>query len=144
MPFIQIYVHAVWSTKNRDPLIAKEIRQEIFSHIKENAAIKNIVLDTIGGWYDHVHCLFSMDASQSIAGIMNLVKGEVSFWINKNKLTKIKFEWQDEYFAVSISPKDIDSVRRYIRNQESHHRKRTFQDEYDDFLVKAGFELVKG
>lgn len=71
---------------------------------------------------------------------MQLIKGESSFWINKNELTKSKFEWQDEYFAVSVSESIIDKVRNYIKNQESHHSKKTFQEEYDEFISKYGFE----
>ncbi len=71
---------------------------------------------------------------------MNLLKGESSFWINKQKLTRDKFGWQDEYFAVSVSESQLETVRRYIRNQEHHHKKKTFQQEYDEFMKNYGFE----
>lgn len=71
---------------------------------------------------------------------MQLIKGESSFWINKNKLTKEKFEWQDEYFAVSVSESIIDKVRDYIKYQETHHKKKTFQEEYDEIISKFGFD----
>ena len=74
---------------------------------------------------------------------MQLIKGESSFWINQNKLSKFKFAWQDEYFAVSVNPAGLNSVRRYIANQEEHHRKTTFKDEFDDFMVRAGFQRFK-
>jgi putative transposase len=70
---------------------------------------------------------------------MQLLKGESSFWINKNKLTKQKFEWQEEYFAGSVSESIIDKVRDYIKNQEIHHKKKTFQEEYDEIISKFGF-----
>ncbi len=143
MPYIKIYIHIVWATKNRQKFLTKEIRPQLFEHIKKNAKDKNIFLDTIGGWQDHIHCLISLDTSQSIANIINLIKGESSFWLNKNKLTNTKFSWQSEYFAVSISPKDIEKVRNYIKNQENHHKKKTFQQEYEDFLQKSGFTKVK-
>jgi len=60
---------------------------------------------------------------------MQLIKGESSFWINKNKLTQSKFEWQDEYFAVAVSESMLENVRNYIRNQEDHHKKKTFNQE---------------
>jgi REP element-mobilizing transposase RayT len=72
--------------------------------------------------------------------IMQLVKGESSFWINKQNLCNKKFEWQDEYFAVSVSESMLDSVRGYILNQEEHHRKKTYQEEYDEFITKYGFQ----
>lgn len=76
--------------------------------------------------------------------IMQLIKGESSFWINKNQLTKEKFEWQDEYFAVSVSESQLYRVRNYIKNQEQHHRKKTFQEEYDEFIAKYGFQKFQG
>lgn len=75
---------------------------------------------------------------------MKLLKGESPFWINKNNLSKQKFEWQNEYFAVSVSPSRLGKVRAYINNQEEHHKKKTFQEEYDEFFNKYGFELFKG
>ncbi len=71
---------------------------------------------------------------------MQLIKGESSFWINKEKLTKEKFQWQSEYFAVSVSGSVIDKVRNYIKNQEIHHSKKSFQEEYEEFILKYGFE----
>ena len=70
---------------------------------------------------------------------MQLIKGESSFWINKQQLTKQKFEWQDEYFAVSVSESMIEKVRDYIRNQEEHHKQIQFQQEYDEFISKYEF-----
>ena len=74
---------------------------------------------------------------------MQLIKGESSFWINKNNLCKTKFGWQDEYFAVGVCESTLESVRRYIANQEEHHRTKSFDDEFEDFLKRAGFEKFK-
>jgi REP element-mobilizing transposase RayT len=82
----------------------------------------------------------SLGLDQTIQKIMQLIKGESSFWINKNQLTKQKFEWQDKYFAVSVSESMLEKVRKYIQNQEDHHRKKTFQEEYVEFLDKYGFQ----
>tara|TARA_R110002020_G_scaffold420022_3_gene629171 strand:+ start:1624 stop:1884 length:261 start_codon:yes stop_codon:yes gene_type:complete len=73
---------------------------------------------------------------------VQLIKGESSFWINKNKLTQAKFEWQDEYFAVSVSESQLNKVREYIKNQEDHHRKKTSLEEYEEFIVKFGFQKL--
>jgi REP element-mobilizing transposase RayT len=83
-----------------------------------------------------------MNADQNIATIMNLLKGESSFWINKNKITSKYFGWQDEYFAVSISHSHRNRVRKYIRNQEKHHLIKTFQEEYEEFIDKYGFGSI--
>ena len=141
MPFIKVYIHFVWSTKNRVPFLStKEMRQKVWNHIRENAKEKNIFIDFINGYDDHCHCLVSLGVDQTIEKVMQLIKGESSFWINKQNLTPEKFEWQDEYFAVSVSESMIDKVRNYIKNQEEHHKQKTFQEEYDEFISKYGFQ----
>jgi REP element-mobilizing transposase RayT len=144
MPFIKVYIHFVWSTKNRVPFLdSKELRLKVWNHIRENAKKKGIFIDFINGYSEHCHCLISLGVDQTIQKVMQLIKGESSFWINKQGLTKQKFEWQDEYFAVSVSESIVDRVREYIKNQEEHHRKKTFQEEYDEFINKYRFELHK-
>lgn len=76
--------------------------------------------------------------------MLQLLKGESSYWINKNELCKEKFEWQDEYFAVFVSESGVNKVREYIKNQEAHHAIKTFQQEYNEFIEKYGFEIMKG
>ena len=145
MPFVKVYIHFVWSTKNRYPfLYSKELRLQVWNHIRENAIQKGIYIDFINGYSDHCHCLVSLGIDQTIQKVMQLIKGESSFWINKNNLTTERFEWQDEYFAVSVSESMIDKVREYIKNQEVHHSKKTFQQEYDEFIKNYGFEKFKG
>lgn len=91
----------------------------------------------------HCHCLISLGIDQNIQKIIQLIKGESSFWINKNRITEGKFEWQDDYFAVSISESMVEKVRDYIRNQEEHHKTKTFAQEYDEFILKYGFDKFK-
>jgi len=144
MPFIKIYIHLVWSTKNREPYFnTKEKRQMVWHHIRENAREKGIFIDFINGYSDHCHCLISLGIDQNIQKIIQLIKGESSFWINKNRITEGKFEWQDDYFAVSISESMVEKVRDYIRNQEEHHKIKTFAQEYDEFMLKYGFDKFK-
>lgn len=144
MPFIKVYIHFVWSTKNREPFLnSPELRKIVWQHIRENAKEKNIFIDFINGYHDHCHCLISLGVDQTIQKTMQLIKGESSFWINKQGLTEQKFEWQDEYFAVSVSESIVDRVREYIKNQEVHHNHKTFQEEYDEFISKYGFETHK-
>lgn len=140
MPFTRIAIHLVWSTKNREKLISKELKPILLSHIKENAQNKSIIIDSINCVSDHIHLLIFLKPSQKLSDVLMLIKGESSFWINKNKLTKTKFEWQDEYFANSVSESNIEKVRKYIKDQEAHHKKKSFMDEFSDLLVKHGFE----
>ena len=141
MPFVKVYVHFVWSTKNRVPyLCSKELRIKVWNHILDNSIKKDIFIDFVNGYSDHCHFLVSLGLDQSIQKVIQLIKGESSFWLNKEGLTKEKFEWQDEYFAVSVSESVIDKVREYIKNQEEHHSKKTFQQENDEFIRKFGFQ----
>ena len=140
MPFVKVWIHFVWSTKNREPFITKEIRNIVFSHIRQNAKEKGIYIDFINGHIDHVHCLVSLGIEQNMSKIMQLLKGESAFWINKNNLCPGKFEWQDEYFAVSVSESMLNKVRNYIKNQEKHHQLKSYEEEQEDFRRIYGFE----
>ena len=139
MSFVKIMIHAVWGTKNREPILTKEIRGKVIDHIKQNAKTKDIYIDRLNGHNDHLHCLFGLNADMSISKAMQLIKGESAFWINKEKITKSKFEWADEYFAVSVSESMLGKVRVYIDGQEEHHKKITFQQEYDEFIKQYNF-----
>src|SRR5205085_8602612 len=91
MPWVRVWIHFVWSTKNREPYLNTEVRQEVLAHIRENARAKNIHIDSMNGHFDHVHCLVSLGTDQTIEKIMQLVKGESSFWVNKSGVCKTKF-----------------------------------------------------
>ncbi len=133
-------IHAVWGTKNHYHFLASEIKQMVISHIKENAKSKQIFIDTLNGHKDHIHCLFGLNADTSISKTLQLLKGESAFWINKNNITKLKFEWADEYYAVSVSESSLDKVREYIDKQEEHHKKKTFVQEYEKFLEESNLK----
>jgi len=141
MSFVKVMIHAVWGTKNREPYLMNAVRQKIIQHIKDNAKSKQIYIDTINGHKDHLHCLFGLNADMSISKVMQLIKGESAFWVNKEEIIKTKFEWADEYFAVSVSESMIDKVRVYINNQEEHHKKITFAQEYENFIKQYNFNI---
>ena len=134
MPYVRVWIHLVWSTKNREPLLTAELRSRLFEHIQENAKVKEIRLDTIGGYLDHVHALISLGSAQTIARVAQLLKGESSHWVNEHMQTGPPFEWQNDYYAVSVGDTAVDSVRAYIRGQEEHHKKKGFGEEYQEFL----------
>ncbi len=104
-----------------------------------NAKTKGIHMDVIGGHKDHVHCLISLNPGQSLGECVQLMKGESSAWINNSGLSRFKFRWQRDYFAVSVGRDQIGNVRRYILRQEEHHKKVKFTDEFKAFLRRAGF-----
>ena len=82
MPFIKVWIHFVWSTKNREAILKDNFRYPLFDHIKKNAQLKNIYLDRVNGYYDHAHCLVSLGSDQTIEKVAQLIKGESSFWFN--------------------------------------------------------------
>src|SRR5437763_6221931 len=122
MPWVRVWIHFVWSTKNREPYLNTEVRQKVFGHIRDNARAKNIHIDSMNGYVDHVHCLVSLGTDQAIEKIMQLIKGEYSFWINKSDLCKRKFGWQDEDFAVYVSEDNDISAMIFIGNEDEHTR----------------------
>ncbi len=135
----------VFSTKNREPFLnSSEVKKNVFQHIKKNAEEKGIWLDCVSGHHDHAHCLISLGKEQSISKVAQLLKGESSFWINQQKLTTKKFIWQDDYWVVGVSESHLESVRKYIHNQELHHSKHSFTDEINVFMKKYGWSFVKG
>lgn len=145
MSWIRIWVHLVFSTKNRTPFLnSKELRDKVFGHISSNAKEKEIWLDSVNGYKDHIHCLISLGREQTISKVAQLIKGESSFWINKNELISQKFEWQDDYWAVGVSESHVSKVQKYIATQEVHHQKKSFKEEVDEFMEKYGWRYVSG
>ena len=134
MAYVNVWIHAVWGTKNHDQVLSKEVRKELFNHIKENGKDKGIYIDFINGHVDHVHCLIGLNADMCIAKAMQLIKGASAFWANKVKLIKPKLQWADEYYAASVSESQINRVKDYIKAQEEHHKKKTFTMEYEEFM----------
>lgn len=143
MPYVKIWIHLVWTTKNRYPFLNDEIRQSVFQHIRENARAKGVFLDYVNGYRDHIHLLISLGTEQTIATMVKLLKGESSHWINQNQLTSVKFQWQHEYFAVGVGESVLERTRNYIRDQEEHHRRKPFAAEFDAMLKIYGFRKFK-
>ncbi len=144
MSWVRIWVHLVFTTHKSTPFFNfPEIRNQVFNHINENAKTKKIWVDSVGGHKQHVHCLISLGKDQTMSGIVQLIKGESSFWINQNKIVKGKFAWQDDYWAVSVSESHVNQVRKYIGNQEEHHRTKSFEEEIDEFMLKYGWKFVR-
>ena len=144
MSWVRVYIHIVFSTKNREPFLnSSSLRKSVFQHIKQNASEKDIWLDCVNGYQEHTHCLISLGKEQTISKVAQLIKGESSFWINKNKLTKQKFNWQDDFWAVGVSESHLKAVRNYIYEQETHHKTVSFSQELDAFMKKYGWQLIK-
>lgn len=102
--FSRIFVHLVWSTKNREPFLVKTVRPEVESHILQYARANGTIIDTLAVQLDHVHALVLLKSDQALEDIVKLLKGESSHWINDSDLLQQKFAWQRGYWAESVSP----------------------------------------
>ncbi|KHJ37754.1 transposase [Pedobacter glucosidilyticus] len=138
--FNKIWIHAIWSTKNRLPLIELTVEQRIYSFISEQFREQSCPVRVINGMPDHIHCLFLLNPQKSIADVIKQIKGSSSHFINQNNLITEKFAWQTGYAAYSVSESVVDKVFHYKKNQKQHHKKKTFEQEYDEFLKLYGLD----
>jgi putative transposase len=132
----QVYIHCVFAVKYREAVIEKTWRSKLFGvigNLINETGCKTII---VNGVDDHVHCFLALKPIISISELMKTVKSKSSKYINDNLLTKKRFEWQEGYGVFSYSHSHIDAVYKYIANQEEHHKKQTFREEYLDFLNK--------
>lgn len=136
----KIWIHAIWATKERAPLIYKDIEFEIHKFISEQLREIGCPLRIINGMPDHIHCLFLLNSQKSISEVIKQIKGSSSHFINQNNLTEQKFSWQTGYAAYSVSESVVEKVFQYIKNQKAHHQKKTYQQEYDEFLKVYGLQ----
>lgn len=137
--YTQIHIHFVFAVKYRDGLIHSSWRDELFKYITGIVQNNKHKMICINGMTDHVHILIGVRPTQSISDLMQDIKGSSSKWINEKKFVMGKFEWQEGYGAFSYGKSQIKDVIKYIENQELHHQKKTFKEEYIDFLQK--FEI---
>ena len=134
--FSQIYIQTVFAVKGRENLLQKEWRTDLFKYISGIIKGKNQKPIIVNGVSDHVHTFIGLKPSMSISDLVRDIKNNYSNYINDNKLVKGKFCWQEGYGAFSYSHSHIENVYNYILNQEEHHRKVSFKEEYLDFLKK--------
>lgn len=132
--YTQIHIQFVFAVKFRDGLIHESFKQELFKYISGIVTAHNHKLLAINSMPDHIHIFIGMRPTQSISDLMQDIKGNSSKWINKKKFFKVRFEWQEGYGAFSYSKSHVNRVIDYIFNQENHHKKESFQDEYVRFL----------
>ena len=137
--YTQIHIQCVFTVQNRDCIIKKHWREELHKYITgiiQNHGHKVLAINSMP---DHVHVFFGMRPTQSLSDLMQDVKGDSAKWINKNRFIKGRFSWQEGYGGFSYSKSQVNDVISYILNQEKHHKKKSFMEEYDDFLKE--FEI---
>ncbi|HFA50679.1 MAG TPA: transposase [Bacteroidetes bacterium] len=149
--YIAVFIHSIWTTKCRLPVLPKSIRYPLYEHIRENAMKKGIDLRIVNGVDDHAHCVFRLLSTQTFSRVIKNLKGESSKWLNDTffvggdwngyleKMAKKKgidplyyasgFSWQTGYGAVSVSPQNVGKAVQYVFNQERHHAENGLEDE---------------
>jgi REP element-mobilizing transposase RayT len=132
--------HIVFSTKNREPIITTPIRAELYKYIGGIVRGEGGTLLEIGGMPDHVHLVVRFKAEPSVATMVKIIKSKSSKWLNEQPKRPGRFEWQRGYAAFTVSVSQLAGVRTYVKNQEQHHRHKTFQDELRLLLEKHGVE----
>lgn len=132
----RILIHLVFSTKNRERVLTSAIQAELHPYLA--GTLDNILCPSlqVGGVEDHVHLLFGLSRTRTVAEVVETLKTSSSKWIKTKDAGLSDFHWQSGYGAFSVSQSDTDAVVAYIRNQEQHHRKMTFQDEYRRLLER--------
>lgn len=137
--FNKIWIHAIWATKERTPFITKNVESKIYDFMRVQLREIGCPVRIINGMPDHIHCLFLLNPQKSISEVIKQIKGSSSHFINQSNLIPEKFAWQTGYEAYSVSESVLERVFLYIQNQKNHHHKKTFQEEYNNFLKLYGF-----
>jgi REP element-mobilizing transposase RayT len=139
--FTQLYVHLVFAVKDRDAVLTKDIRKRVFEYMSgiiTNLKHKSII---VNGTSTHIHILFGLNPFISVSDTVHDIKRSSSLFINNEKLCPGRFSWQEGYGGFTYSRSQLTDVYNYIENQESHHKKRTFREEYIDILTKNEIEF---
>jgi len=136
---LSLHVHLIFGTKSHEPFMAKEWRPRL--HVYMGGILRNVnaVPEIVGGIEDHVHILAGLHATERLSDIMRELKSISSRWV-REEMKISQFAWQEGYGAFTVSASQRESVCHYIKNQEEHHRTKTFKEEYLEFLMKSGVE----
>jgi REP element-mobilizing transposase RayT len=133
---VNLYIHLIFSTKNRVPFLSEEVRPDLHAYMATVLANLNSPATLINSEKDHVHILFNMNRTVTLAHVVEYVKKGSSKWIKTQSVNLSRFAWQSGYGGFSVSESNLAKVVNYIRDQEEHHRLKTFQEEYREFLTK--------
>ncbi len=132
--YTQIHLHFVFTVQNRLSLIENSFKNRLYEYITGIVQKNNHKMIIINGMPDHIHIVVGMRPTQAISDLLQDIKGSSSKWINDHRLVKGKFQWQEGYGAFSYSKSSLPKLIDYVKNQEAYHRKKTFLEEYKDFL----------
>ena len=136
---VKVYVHFVWTTKNRERILVGDTRRIVVDHISANAGERGIQVEALNVQPEHVHTLVKFAHDQRIEDLAKLLKGESSHWINHSDILPGKFSWQTGYAAFSVAYDRLDAVRQYVMKQDEHHWRKSFTEELNEMLQDAGY-----
>jgi REP element-mobilizing transposase RayT len=136
---LSLHYHIIFSTKNRQPSISESWRERLHPFL--GGAVRKLggIPESVGGTADHVHMLLGLRASHTLADVLRDIKSASSHWVHE-AIGARGFAWQDGYGAFTVSASQIERVKSYIARQEEHHRQKSFQEEYVEFLKQSGVE----
>jgi putative transposase len=139
---VYLFVHVIWSVKERQPLLAKPVRRVLLVHLQKDSAERGIRIVAAGGVEDHIHCLLQLMPAQNLAQVVKSIRMISADWLNDNKLLPSIVEWEEGYTAYSVSPSGVQQAIDYIGKQEEVHRTKTLESEleiFDKFTGPQGF-----
>jgi REP element-mobilizing transposase RayT len=139
--FSQIYIQTVFAVNGRLSLITSDFKEELHKYITGIVRKQGQKLIRINGMPDHLHILIGLKPAMALANLVTDIKSDSSEWVNKKKLARAKFAWQEGYGAFSYGHSQLDTIVRYVMNQEKHHQRRSFRDEYLTLLRKFEIEF---
>jgi len=137
----KLYVHLVFSTKQREPLLLSPLREKVHAYLATVLNNQDSPAVKVGGTSDHVHILLRLSKNVSLAKIVEEIKTSSSKWVKTQGKGLANFHWQSGYGAFSVGPAEVDGVAEYIAQQATHHRALSFQDEYRKLLANHGIEF---
>ena len=135
--YLSLHYHVIFGTKNHNPLIASSWRGRLHAYLGGTIRALNGVAEEVGGVSDHAHLLIGLRATHKLADVLRDLKSASSGWVHR-EVGLSSFEWQEGFGGFTVSPSQVENVRAYIRNQEEHHRTRTFREEYKELLERNG------
>ena len=138
--YLSLYYHLVFSTKDREPIIAPAWQRQLHKYLAGTVDGLGAQCEIVGGTADHVHLLVRLRATHTVADFMRELKRASSIWVHSD-MSRPEFAWQEGYAAFTVSASAVDEVRRYIENQEEHHRERTSREELKILLVRSGVKF---
>ena len=139
--FTQIYIHYIFTVKNRENALKTDIKERLYPYIVKMAAVKKCFVISINGMEDHIHLLIRLHPDVSISDFAKFIKANSSRWANEVHLFPRLFYWQAGFGGFSVSHSVLDIVKKYIENQQEHHRNLTAREEYELFLKKHNIEF---